>query len=275
MSGDSAGWLFCSFGFCYRLEKNGLHDKTERAASTGGHFSKGMSSYLNGAGIASSCGVQALRDQGGTPFGKASMIGLPEVIPKHQLRHWLAHKVASGRFTRVEQLLWLRSMFPEVPSDCLDKVVGQDVTVEGPDVDGVPWNRRKRRTIIGRAKPGEVLLRIFSRVQKWKGPGTVLEVDKCLGPDLLQKNVYQHLLVRAVRGVVGGVVGGPPCRTISRCRSDADVRDGGEGRWGLPGLPANLVQLVREDSVLWLRFLFIHAVAQAAADVCVGSGNEQ
>ena len=206
------------------------------------------------------------------------MIGLPEVIPKHQLRHWLAHKVASGRLTRVEQLLWLRSMFPEVPSDCLDKVVGQDVTFEGPDVDGVPWNRRKRRAI-GRAKPGEVLLHIFSGVQKWKGPGTVPGVDKCLGPDLLQKNVYQHLLVWAVRGVVGGVVGGPPCRTISRCCSDADggpppVRDGGEGRWGLPGLPANLVQLVREDSVLWLRFLFIHAVV-AAADVCVGSGNEQ
>ena len=112
-------------------------------------------------------------------------------------------------------------MFPEVPSDYLDKVAGQDVTFEGPKVDGVPWNRRRRRSI-ARATPGEVWLHIFSGVQRWKGPGTILEVDKCLGSDLLRENVYQHLLVWAVKGVVGGVVGGPPCRTISRCRSDAD-----------------------------------------------------
>ena len=85
---------------------------------------------------------------------------------------------------------------------------------------------------------------------------------------MLQANVYQHLLGWAVQRVVGGVVGGPPCRTISRCCSETDggpppVRDKGSGRWGLPGLPGDLAQLVE---VLWLRFLFIHALSQAAAD---------
>ena len=102
-------------------------------------------------------------------------------------------------------------------------------------------------------------------------PWDVLEVGKSLGSDLLHANVYQHLLCWGTQGVFGGVVGGPPCRTISRRRNETDggpppVRDRGDGRWGLPGLAGDLAQLVKEDSVLWLRFLFLYAVAQAAAD---------
>ena len=33
---------------------------------------------------------EALKDQGGISEGKASTLGLPEVIPRHQLRPWLA-----------------------------------------------------------------------------------------------------------------------------------------------------------------------------------------
>ena len=35
--------------------------------------------------------------------------------------------------------------------------------------------------------------------------------------------------------------------------------------WGLAELPGDLAHLVEEDSVLWLRFLFIHALSQASA----------
>ena len=95
----------------------------------------------------------------------------------------------------------------------------------------------------------------------------------CCGSGEVQvsSNVWQHLIVWATLGVVGAVLGGPPCRTISRCRAEQDggpppVRDRGEGRWGLDGLSGGQLDIVREDSVLWLRFLFLYAIAQAAAD---------
>ena len=150
---------------------------------------------------------EALLDKGELPMIKTSSVMGHEAIPKDQLRPWLAKKVASGQLTRVDQLRWLASMFPEVPQDYLDQVAGSDVTPQGPSIEGVPWNRRKRRTI-AQAKPGDVLLHVFSGVQKWRGPGIVLQVDKCLGSDLLHGNVYQHLLSWATQGVFGGVVGG-------------------------------------------------------------------
>ena len=83
--------------------------------------------------------------------------------------------------------------------------------------------------------------------------------------------VYQHVLW-GIRGLVGGVVGGPPCRSGSRCSSNQDggpppVRNRTDARWGLDGLAGNLKVMVREDTVPWLRFLLAYAVAQAAADV--------
>ena len=44
------------------------------------------------------------------------------------------------------------------------------------------------------------------------------------------------------------------------------VRSRDTGRWGLAGLPGHLASVVKEDNVLWLRFLFLYALAQAAGD---------
>ena len=264
-----AGYLV-QLGFSITWKKKGCIVKRRGQSALDVTIVKGCPLISKEQGLSLLAEYEALLDKGELPMVKTSSVTGHEAIPKDQLRPWLAKKVASGQLTRVDQLRWLASMFPEVPQEYLDQVAGSDVTPQGPSIEGVPWNRRKRRTI-ARAKPGDVLLHVFSGVQKWRGPGIALEVDKCLGADLLHGNVYQHLLSWATQGVFGGVVGGPPCRTISRCRSEADggpppVRDRGDGRWGLPGLTGDLVQLVREDSVLWLRFLFLHAVAQAAAD---------
>ena len=145
-------------------------------------------------------------------------------------------------------------MFPDVPIGVLNQVAGDDALPGTLDPEGTPWNHRRRRSIL-KAKPGEVLIHLFAGQQKWRVPGILVEVEKARGSNLLAKNVWQHLLVWACSGVVGGVIGGPRCRTCE-----------GSGRWGLPGLPGNLAGLVTEDNILWLRCLFLYAVAQAAAD---------
>ena len=92
-----------------------------------------------------------------------------------------------------------------------------------------------------------------------------------MGSDLMLAGVFQHVLCWGIKGVIGGVVGGPPCRSVSRCRSASDggpppVRDRQAYRWGLTTLTGHWKNMVKGDSVLWLRFLLAYAVAQAAAD---------
>ena len=168
-------------------------------------------------------------------------------VPRSRLRSWLAFQVATGSLSRVNQLVWLRSMFPDVPIGVLNQVAGDDALPGTLDPEGTPWNHRRRRSIL-KAKPGEVLTHLFAGQQKWRVPGILVEVEKARGSDLLAKNVWQHLLVWACSGVVGGVIGGPLCRTWGWRSTSCE----GSGRWGLPGLPGNLAGLVTEDNILWV-----------------------
>ena len=65
-------------------------------------------------------------------------------------------------------------------------------------------------------------MHLFSGQQKSRCPGILVEVEKSRGVDLMATCVFQHVLAWALSGVVGGVVGGPPCRTASACRSPHD-----------------------------------------------------
>ena len=90
---------------------------------------------------------EAPRELGDIPALKGLSEEPAMVIPKTELRAWLATKVASGVLTRQDQLVWLRSMFPEVPSSILSRVAGNDTGLQSPSLGGVPWNRRRRRAI--------------------------------------------------------------------------------------------------------------------------------
>ena len=174
-----AGYLV-QLGFAITWRKKGCIIKRKGQPALEVVLAKGCPLISKEQGLCLLAEYEALKDQGGLPPGKASMLGLSDAIPKHQLRRWLAHRVARGHLTRAEQLLWLHSAFPKVPSKYLEQVAGHDISFQSPSLEGVPWNRRKRRSV-SRAKPGEVLLYLFSGVQKWNGPGMVLEVDKCIG----------------------------------------------------------------------------------------------
>ena len=211
-----------------------------------------------------------LRKRGDLPILQAVREPVVEPIGAEDPRVWLARKVGAGTLSRQDQIRWFVSMFPEVPYDYACEAAGCDADPGCMSAEGTPWNRRKRRSVL-RAQAGEVLLHLFSGRQKWRCPGQVIEVEKSMCLDLMSPGVFQHVLCWGIKGVIGGVVGGPPCRSVSRCRSATDggpppVRDRQVYRWGLATLTAHWKRVVREDSVLWLRFLLAYAVAQAAAD---------
>ena len=79
---------------------------------------------------------EALQELGQLPQHKTVRLDTSVVIPQHHLRSWLASRVASGKVTRADQLLWLRSMFPDVPGGYLDRVAGQDIAGEGFALEG-------------------------------------------------------------------------------------------------------------------------------------------
>ena len=82
-------------------------------------------------------------------------------------------------------MLWLRSAFPEVPEQVLRKVVDGDVNPASPSMEGVPWNRHKRRSV-SRASRMTVLVHPFAGDHKWQGPAPIIEVEKTRGADLLE-----------------------------------------------------------------------------------------
>ena len=152
-------------------------------------------------------------------------------FPPEGARHWLAQRLSQGSLSRRDQISWLQAMCPEAPTEYIQQAAGLDVDPASLSGEGTPWNRRRRRSIL-RAKPQEVLLHLFSGQQRWSCPGIVVEIERARGADLMAPNVFQHVLAWAVNGVIGGVVGGPPCRTASVCRADDDngpppVRDRG------------------------------------------------
>ena len=154
----------------------------------------------------------------------------------------------------------MRSLFPELPAEVLQEVVPGKWSPKG-----LPINRRKRRSLL-RSKG--ILVHLFSGEQKWPeyAGQPILEVDISRGWDLLSADVYGFLCELAAQGRVAGVIGGPPCRTVSHLRSE----DGGPpplrtrtgpSRYGMDHLAREDAQKVHMDNVLWFRMLGLFILA--------------
>ena len=120
---------------------------------------------------------EGLLEAGGLPALKPVSQHISSHLTREGARMWLAGCVAQGRLTQQDQLAWLSCVFPGAPSEAIRRAVCSDVGFGDFDVGSVPWNRRKRRSVM-RAKPGEVMIHVFSGEQKWKGPGRIVEVEK-------------------------------------------------------------------------------------------------
>ena len=102
----------------------------------------------------------------------------------------------------------------------------------------------------------------------------LLDID--LEEDLSLDTTFAYLLGLAIQGRVKILLAGPPCRTLSVCRTYPGgppvVRDRvGPGRWGRANIPEAEALKVGGDNILILRTMALGIVAnQSNEDLCTG-----
>lgn len=168
-------------------------------------------------------------------------------------------------------LVDLKKRFPEVPDELIARIVPTG-TWSG---ELLPWNRRQRKSF---ATAKSLILPLFSGGdQRWwvkelsQAGRAVLSVDREADArqDLLNDGVMSFLAELCEGGGVDCVLGGPPCRTVSKLRHRQPgppplrTREGPE-RFGIQSLPGELLEQAWGDAVLWFRMLWLYSLAQEA-----------
>ncbi|CAE6948457.1 GIP [Symbiodinium sp. CCMP2592] len=198
------------------------------------------------------------RRVGAPLISKVEVMDLQTVLTPEQSRVWLRDRlVQRGEgLTDVDQLVFLRGMFPGVPMEVLARACVPALDSGFVDWGESPWNRRFRRSV-GRAASGSVLISVSSGQSSWKGLGKVVAVsdsEKGLGSRL----VFQLLLNWAEKGKVGGLIQG-----------DGVFETGakaGEFSWDSQVHASSDWRTLCEGSVKILRWFLLFSVAQASKD---------
>ena len=159
----------------------------------------------------------------------------------------------------------LRRMWPEVP----DELIARVVPMGRWSSDQVPLNRRQRQRVMASSS---VILHLFSGPDQswWKkqldsNTRTVVRVDKTVDQtqDLLSDHLTGFLAEVCEKGVVDVILGGPPCRTVSKLRfrrpgpPPLRSRKGPE-RFALNDLSDSMRELAYGDAVLWMRQVWLY-----------------
>ena len=164
---------------------------------------------------------------------------------------------------------WWQKRFPQVPTRVFRYMS------ETPDNESspLPWNRSVRRRL---QQSKKILLHLYAgeKAEEWKemeahGWGVItLDITKGKDQDVHGPKLWGFLTELARKGAIKCVVGGPPCRTVSRMRfkrpGPRPLRDRGEGRFGLPHLSAGEQRLADHDTALVLKQLGIFCMAEEA-----------
>ena len=165
----------------------------------------------------------------------------------------------------------LRKMWPEVPDELLARVVPSGKWTG----ELVPLNRHQRKRLLD---SDSVILHLFSGPDAswWKkrletSTRTVLCLDKMIDPslDLLSDQLVSFLAELCEKGTVDSILGGPPCRTVSKLRfrqpGPPPLRSRcGPQRFALGSLSDSMRELAFNDAVLWMRQLWLYSLAAAA-----------
>ena len=159
-----------------------------------------------------------------------------------------------------EDLGWWKNYFPEVPDEIWNFMKGQSQDYR--QLGGVPWNRHKRRRLM-RSKG--VILHLFSGSQSdswekesWNGY-EILSIDCTMGGqyNIHLPGVWAFLWKVALDGRLKAILGGPPCRTVSRLRhippGPRPLRGRDDLRFGLNDLNFAEQDLANSDLALLLK----------------------
>ena len=204
-------------------------------------------------------------------LGRELIMEIERSMVKERARLALLTGEESGEDLEADEaahLQELRELFPEVPLRPLVRILPKT----GWTGESLPWNRHERRRV---RKAKEVVVHLFSGDTKayWQREleaegRAVLCVDTVIHPgmNLLKNDVFAYLLGIADSGTLRALLGGPPCRTMSRLRyrqpGPPPLRER-EGP-GLPNLDPVLKQQVEDDTLLWLRQVYLHHRASKA-----------
>ena len=176
-------------------------------------------------------------------------------------------KLASGQLSR-DVKDWWHERFPQVPEPVLQHMVGQNDGM--PEGSNLPWNRHVRRRM---AQSKAIVIHLFSGREPsywkkgWPNGVEVLTLDKEVDSrqDLHNPYVWSYLVHLAKTKNILGIIGGPPCRSVSRLRhlspGPRPVRGRGEKRFGLDELTNPELSLVHGDSALLLKQLALWELA--------------
>ena len=189
-------------------------------------------------------------------------------LEQSELKKINGPRVATGRVSE-EVSDWWKSHFPEVPKGVVDYMVGQNDGV--PDGSKLPWNRHTRRRI---EKSKALVIHLFSGKNPkfwktgWPNEIEVLTVDNGNDPrqDLHDPFVWAYVVHLIKTKNVLAIIGGPPCRSVSRLRhvspGPKPVRGRGKDRFGLTGLNKREQVLVDGDGALMLKQLALFELVQ-------------
>ena len=157
-------------------------------------------------------------------------------------------------------IAWWKSRFPNMPDEVISYMKGQN---DFNDLAATcPWNRRQRRH---HEQSKGVVINLFSgqKTELWSKMDlqgySIINLDVANGTqyDLHSPGVWGYLCSLASRGRVVGIMGGPPCRTVSRLRhrrpGPRPVRGRGEHRWCLTDLQDWERDLAFSDAALFFK----------------------
>jgi hypothetical protein len=171
-------------------------------------------------------------------------------------------RLAAGQVGDEVRRWWLER-FPHIPDSVLQFMVGQGQTW---DASRLPWNRKIRKR--HRQAKG-LIIHLFSGDpqstkewnHKWSSGIEVIALDVMANPlmDLHNPDLWGYLTELVTQVPIIAIVGGPPCRSVSRLRNirpgPVPLRGRSSDRYGLGGLGTMDQLKVDGDSALFLKQL--------------------